>query len=142
MSDSIFQPSFPSSFDPYVVEGEYLTTFIEGVEYQATIEYDRDANIDDDDVHNPDPEVTGCNEQQQRELIEARKAWFRNEWFYGGVVISAHKAGVMLTNNAASLWGIECNYPGTKNEYLTEVANNLLLEAVGEANRILEELRA
>jgi hypothetical protein len=32
----------------------------------------------------------------------------------------------VLASHAASLWGIEANYPGADNSYLTEVANELL----------------
>jgi len=49
---------------------------------------------------------------------------------------------VMLASHAASLWGIEANYPGTDNSYLIEVANELLPEAVAIARETLVRLAA
>jgi hypothetical protein len=63
-------------------------------------------------------------------------AWKNDDWFYGGVVLAVEKGGVTLDRCAASLWGIECNYPkhpdaasaqdDFPNSYLTEAANELL----------------
>ena len=41
--------------------------------------------------------------------------------------------GLTLDKFAASLWGIEANYPDSDNAYLSEVANELLSEALAEA---------
>jgi len=38
-----------------------------------------------------------------------------------------------MDDHAASLWGIEANYPDSDNAYLTEVANGLLPEALEAA---------
>lgn len=122
--------SFKEKFEKFVCEGDTLEIEIEGIEYCAKIHRDNDYRIDDDDCHNPDTEVTGCNPQQQSKLLEARKAWFADEWFYCGIVISARFKGHQFENHAASLWAIEANYPDTDNSYLTEVANELLNEAI------------
>lgn len=39
----------------------------------------------------------------------------------------------MIDDHAASLWGVEANYPDTDNSYLCEVANELLPEALARA---------
>ncbi|NHK27148.1 hypothetical protein FF098_004435 [Parvularcula flava] len=58
------------------------------------------------------------------------EAWRRDEWFYCGIVLSVSLEGVTLDTHAASLWGIEANYPGSDNVYLTAVATELLPDAV------------
>lgn len=60
-------------------------------------------------------------------------AWKNDEWFYCGVVLSVKIQDVELTGHGASLWGIEANYPDSDNQYLTEVANELLGEAINAA---------
>lgn len=73
--------------------------------------------------------------------FEALRAWCNDEWRWVGVVVSVSYAGVMLSKHAASLWGIECNYPGSDNSYLLEVANELLEEAAAEGRRIRDAVR-
>lgn len=80
-----------------------------------------------------------------RDDFEALKAWCDDEWSYVGVVISVSRNGVLLDDHAASLWGIECNYPFSDNSHLTEVANELIPEALASAKaaraRMLEILK-
>ena len=47
-----------------------------------------------------------------------------------GVVVSVSRNGVTLDEHAAALWGVERNFPGTDNSYLSEVANELADEAL------------
>lgn len=68
------------------------------------------------------------------------RAWCRDEWWYVGVVLSVERKGVVLDKHAASLWGIECNYPDSDNAYLNTVANELLPEALAEARKIMADL--
>lgn len=68
------------------------------------------------------------------------KQWERDNWFFCGVVLSVYKAGVCLTNNAASLWGIECNFTGTSNDYLLDVIKELETEALQAGESILQKL--
>ena len=56
-------------------------------------------------------------------------AWLNDEWFYCGIILSVSIGETILTDHAASLWGIEANYPESNNSYLTDVANELLPEA-------------
>ena len=60
-------------------------------------------------------------------------AWKNDEWFYCGVILTVEIEGITLNRFAASLWGIEANYPDSENAYLTEVATELLPEAMAEA---------
>ena len=138
---------FESAFDEYVMAGDRIYAEIDGFSIAARIEYDHDHRIDDDDCHNPDQSVTGCNDEQQAKLMRARDAWVKDEWFYCGVVLSVCRNGVSLDKHAASLWGIEANYPKdcagadiSPNAYLTEVANELLDEALDRGREILNTL--
>ena len=136
------QPKFEEEFDSFVCENDSIQAEVDGVVYRAKIVFDTDLHIDDDDSHNVDQAITGCNDKQQAKLIAARKAWFSNEWVYCGVVISAIKAGIVIDRNAASLWGIEANYPGSDNSYLSEVANGLLTEAIEEVTNRIDNMIA
>lgn len=71
---------------------------------------------------------------------EALKAWCNDEWYYGGVSLMVSKEGVVLEEFAASLWGIAVNHPHGDNSYLTEVANELLDEAIRVGKAQLEKL--
>ena len=133
---------FSTKFDSYVCAGDSITTEIDGVTYTATIVHDIDAHIDDDDSHNTDQGVTGCDDKQQARLLAAREAWFNNEWFFCGVMIGARKGDIEIYDNCASLWSVEANYPGSDNAYLTEVANELLPEAIEDAKKALADMVA
>ena len=121
---------FAEKFDSHVRDGDSIRVMIEGIEYTAKIHYDHHCHIDDDDCHNPDQTVTGCSDSEQEKLLAARKAYHNGEWFYCGIVISAQFRGVTIEFHATSLWGIEANYPGSDNDYLSAVANELLNEAI------------
>lgn len=133
--------SFTESFPQYACFEDYIETKHGLFTLRATLKYDIDYHINYDDVHNPDQEVTGCDEKQQARLMQAREAWFNNEWCYCGVVLSAEYNGVPVSDHYASLWAIEMNYPDTDNSHLLEVANELLPEALEEAQKELQELR-
>lgn len=133
-------PKFKTAFDSFACESDSITTHKNGFDITARIVRDDDTRIDDDDCHNPDRNVTGCDAKQQKKLLAARDAWFNDEWFYCGIVLEVSKAGIMLDSHAASLWGLECNYPESDNGYLLEVANDLLPEAVGSGEIALARL--
>lgn len=66
--------------------------------------------------------------------FEVLKAWCDDEWRYVGVAVTVSREGVRLTGNFDhALWGVDCNYPGSDNSYLTEVANEQLPEALAAA---------
>ena len=122
---------FTTPFHDYVCVGDSITCEIGGLVFRATILEDEGRDIDDDDCHNPDQAVTGCNDEQQKKLLAARISWFTGKWSFCGISISVEDPnGTALFEPAASLWGIECNYPGSDNKYLVEVAIELLPEAV------------
>jgi hypothetical protein len=132
---------FEKPFDSYVCHGDTISVNHEGFRFTARIEHDPFASIDDDDCHNPDQTVTGCNQEQQRRLLAAREGWKRDEWFYCGIVISAIHIDTGATwEGLESLWRIEANYPESSNTYLTEVANELLANAVDALKDKLVEL--
>lgn len=122
---------FKERFDNYVCVGDIVECEIGGITYTATIHQDHDYSIDDDDCHSTDQSVTGCDDDQFARLMAARDS-FNDEWFYCGVVISATNSEGWTKSNIASLWGIECNYPESSNDYLLEVANTLLNEILSD----------
>lgn len=132
---------FTKPFGAYVCEGDSIRCEANGFTVTARIVRDPDSRIDDDDSHNPDQSVTGCDDEQQKTLLANRKAWENDEWFYCGVVLSVERNGITLDKRAASLWAIEANYPGSDNAYLLDVANELLPEALERAEEALEEMR-
>ena len=133
---------FSDGFDSFVCDGDTIKTEVDGITYEARIVYDSDSGIDDDDCHNKNQSVTGCNDEQYMKLMCARESWFEDEWFYCGIIIKASKLGIIIDHNAASLWGIEANYPGSDNSYLTDVANELLSEAIEGATKRLDYMIA
>ena len=69
-------------------------------------------------------------------------AWLNDEWFYCGIILSVTIDETELTDHAASLWGIEANYPDSKNAYLSQIANELLSDALDAAKLERERLCA
>lgn len=127
---------FTEQFDGYAIAGEYITCTVGDTTYTATLERDDDASIDDDDCHNTDQSVTGCDDEQHARLMQARQDYCDGKWWYGGIVLSAERDG-WVKDHMQSLWGIEVNYPDGDNNYLTEVANEILAEYLRE-----EELKS
>ena len=75
-----------------------------------------------------------------RHDFEVLRAWCNDEWQYVGVAVTASIDGIEL--GSASLWGIECNYPGSDNSYLTDVAEELAPEAIEQAEQQRTRLAA
>lgn len=144
---------FTTNFDDYACTGDTITCEKDGFTITAKIVYDDCSDSPDqrDDgfwpSKNPnDAGYIGENpaksyDNQMKEAKAILDAWKNDEWFYCGIVLSVSKNGVMLDDHAASLWGIECNYPnGDKNAYLSEVANDLLTEAIEAGQNTLKKL--
>lgn len=131
---------FTERFGSFVYVGDQITTNVSHYKVTATIASDVFTDIDDDDSHNVDQSVTGCNDEQFKELLAARQAWINDEWFYCGIVLSVSSCGVVLCDGIVSTWGVEANYPGSNNNHLTDVANELLPEAIAEAEKVLFRL--
>jgi hypothetical protein len=67
------------------------------------------------------------------------KAWCDDEWHYVGVTVTVEKAGVRLNGQYENaLWGMESD----AGDYLREVANELLDDALDAARAKLAELCA
>lgn len=144
------QRQFTTPFGKYVCEGDSITLSIDGFDVTARIVRDNCGDSPDQrqDGFWPSRDEKDAGycppELFDKSLAVATRAmdtWKRDEWFYCGVVLSVSKNGVELDDYAASLWGIECNYPDSDNAYLMEVANELLPEALDVARAILTKLR-
>lgn len=68
------------------------------------------------------------------------RAWCNDEWYWCGIVLSVQRAGIMLDSHAASIWGTECN--AGDNSHLTELANELLDQAIEKGTKIMNEILA
>ena len=108
---------FPK-FNSYALPGDVIKWEKDGFDITATLQADTDSNVNDSDCYSP---------------IKI-KQWKNDEWFFVGVVLSVSKNGIELTDHAASLWGIECNYNKKANNYLSEAARELESEAIKTAN--------
>lgn len=114
-------PQFPA----YACEGDRIEWTAEGFDIVARLEYDTDTKPTDFECYEP--------EDMQR--------WRNDEWFYVGVVLSVSRNSVELSDHAASLWGIDCNFNNTSNTYLSEVAQELEAEAIANARREVVRIR-
>jgi hypothetical protein len=118
------ETTFPQ-FDKYACEGDRIEWTREGFDFVARLQYDTDTKPTDSECYAP--------EDVQR--------WRDNEWFYVGVVLSVSRNGVELSDHAASLWGIDCNFSDTSNAYLSEVAQELEAEALETARAEVARIR-
>ena len=159
--------AFTETFDSYVCEDDTIAAQVDG--YTVTARVVRDDTPDGETEKGPG-NLSQTNDQRQDGFwpsldpqdagfigagktdadLEATKAqakavmdaWEADEWFYCGIVVRVSRAGVVLDDHAASLWGIEANYPGSDNAYLTEVARELVPEALDAARLALASLCA
>jgi len=139
--------TFTQKFDSYVCLGDSLTCEVEGYTVTARIAHDDTPDAPDErqdgfwpSLYPDDAGFIGAGNRWRDRFATAQAlaervmaAWKNDEWFYCGVILSVAIDGFELTDHAASLWGIEANYPESDNAYLTEVANELLLGALEAA---------
>ena len=139
--------SFAQTFDSYVCSGDTITCKAQGFTVSASIAHDDTPDAPDQrqdgfwpSLYKDDAGVIGAGngwrerfDTAQAKAERVMAAWKNDEWFYCGVVLSVALDGLILTDHAASLWGIEANYPDSDNAYLAEVANELLPEALEAA---------
>ena len=146
--------AFTERFDSLACEGD--TIRCEAVGFTVTARIVRDDCPDGPDERQDgfwpsldigDPGFIGPGNRPRQRYDAALKqaeavmeAWRKDEWFYCGIVLSVERDGIHLDNHAASLWGIECNYPDTDNSYLSDVANELLPDALATANDAAKHL--
>jgi hypothetical protein len=144
--------TFEKGFGRYVCEGDTIETEIDGFTVTATVYRDDvgDAPDERDDGFWPsrDPKAAGyvLPENFEAERAKAEKvmaAWKNDEWFYCGVAVTVSREGVALTGRYDhALWGVECNYPDSDNEYLREVAGEYVGEALAAARAKIRNLCA
>lgn len=148
--------AFRERFDRYVCEGDSIACEVEG--FRVTARIVRDDCLDAPDqrqdgfwpsLYINDPGFIGPGNNFRERFAKAQaeaeavmEAWRKDEWFYCGIVLAIECEGVELDDHAASLWGIEANYPGSDNAYLSEVADELLPEAVAAGHAALRRLIA
>lgn len=126
------KPKFPQ-FGRYACVGDRISWSAEGFDFVAFLEADTDSHVDDSECYTP----------------KQTAAWKNDEWFFVGVVVTVSRNGVKLSDHAASLWGIDCNFPSRRknpNWYLSDVARDLqgevLTVARTEQARIVGALQA
>lgn len=115
-------PAFPE----YVVPGDYRRIKCGPFTIQAAIVPDNDTRATDFDCYTP----------------KQLEAWKRGNWQLYGMILSVWVDDYRLDSHAASLWGIDCNFPGSDNAHLQEIANDLLPEALKRAETIRASLLA
>ena len=120
----------------YVMHGDTIETEVDGYTINAKVWPDNDSSPHEYDCFDPDNE-------RDAEII---RLWEEGEWLYVGIVVSVSKADIVLDAHAASLWGIEANFPreegGYDNSYLNEVAEDLLDEALQAGRDAVDRLNA
>jgi len=145
---------FTKEFGKFVCEGDSITCVVETLDgiFDCVATVYRDECGDKPDERQDgfwpsrDPKAAGyvkpvAFEAAREQAFRVWDAWCKDEWFYCGVCVTVAKNGVTLTkpyDNA--LWGVECNYPDTANEYLRDVANELLDEALIQARGVIAKL--
>ena len=139
--------SFAQKFDSFVCIGDSITCELDGYTITARIAHDDTPDAPDERQDGFWPSLypdnagfigAGNGWRDRFNAAQARAervmaAWKADDWYYCGVILSAAIDGLTLTDHAASLWGIEANYPDSDNAYLAEVANELLPEALEAA---------
>ena len=148
--------AFRERFDRYVCEGDSIDCEIDGFRVTARIVRDDCPDAPDKrqdgfwpSLYINDPGFIGPGNNFRARLAKAQaeaeavmEAWRKDEWFYCGVVLTIECEGVELESHAASIWGMEANYPGSDNAYLSEVAGELLPEALAAGRAALTRLMA
>ena len=148
------EPEFSELFLPYVCLGDSIS--VDVGEYTVTARIAHDDTVDKPDERDCgfwpslDPNAAGFIgvgngwrkrfEEQQAKAESVMAAWKNDEWFYCGIILSVSIGETELTDHAASLWGIEANYPDSDNAYLSQVPNELLPEALDAAKLERERL--
>jgi len=148
--------AFRERFDRYVCEGDSITCEVEGFHITARIVRDDCPDSPDErqdgfwpSLYINDPGFIGPGNNFRERFAKAQAeaeavmdAWRRDEWYDCGIVLVIECEGLELDDHAASLWGVEANYPGSDNAYLSVVADELLPEAVAAGHAALRRLIA
>lgn len=68
-----------------------------------------------------------CGCYDEKDVAE----WEAGNWEFVGVVLSVEYNGELISNNAASTWGIEADFSLSDTaSYIAECANNLISDAI------------
>jgi hypothetical protein len=119
--------AYASSFDRFVCPGDTISADVDGFTVTARIVYDESTR----------PEYYECYDDTNVH------AWYNNDWYFCGVCVQVSRAGIDLTGPyGAALWGIKANFPRSDNAYLTEIAADLIPEAIAEARAAMARLIA
>ena len=114
-----------NEFDSYIAHLDTATRKYDGGwTVTATVLFDESTTIDD----------YGCYDEN------TIQSWEDDEWQYYGLVLSVSKNGILLDDHAASLWGIEGNFPSSDNSYFSEVFDDLEKEALERGAEVLKIL--
>jgi hypothetical protein len=137
-------------FDRYVCNGDSVAIERDGFTVTATIYIDDNCDAPDqmqdgfwpskdtEDAGYVLPENYDAAMDKAREVM---RAWRNSEWFYCGVAVTVSKKDILLTGEFSNaLWGVEANYPGSGNVYLSEVADGLTDAAIEEARAAIQAL--
>lgn len=120
------------AFDKYTFDGATRECEIEGFTLTAKIVRDDNSDAPDemDEGFWPSKDKNAAGyvlpenfDVQQAQAERAMDAWHKDKWLYVGVVVTASREDIELAHK--SLWGLDCN-----NSYLTEVANDLAVDAI------------
>lgn len=141
--------TFAEQFQNYVCLGDSIS--VDVGDYTVTARIAHDDTVDKPDERDSgfwpslDPNAAGFIgagngwrkrfDEQQAKAESVMAAWKNDNWFYCGIILSVSIDETILTDHAASLWGVEANYPDSDNTYLTQVANDLLGDALDAAKR-------
>jgi hypothetical protein len=145
--------SFTQRFQPVVCPGDSITCQSGPFTVLAQVVFDDCPDAPDQrqdgfwpSLYKDAPGFIGPGpNHRQRFAEEKAKAesvmdgWRKDDWFYCGIVLSVSLEGVVLAAQV-SLWGIDANYPDTDNSHLSDVANELLPEAIAAARETLARL--
>ena len=142
-------------FDSFVCIGDTIQLEKDGFTLTARIAFDDCGDTPDarqdgfwPSLDKSDAGYIGEDKTRADLEAEAAKAqaimdsWKAGDWFYCGIILSIAIDDTILNDHAASLWGIEANYPGTDNSYLSEVAEELVDEAIATGQAQLASLIA
>ena len=110
-------------FDSYACFGEARSVVVGQFTVRAVIEHDQDSSPDEYDCYSD----------------EDKARWRNDDWHFCGIVLHVSCGGVVIDDHAASLWGIELNLLD-QNDYLSDVADELLPDAIESAKRTAKAL--
>ena len=96
---------------------DHITCEVGSITYQARIVADSCTRPDDFD---------------EGYTWKDRERWEQDDWYYCGVVLSATTHDGWSKDYLQSRWGVEVNITDS-NDYLREIANELLAEQLAEA---------